>query len=76
MNTNIVKKLSPSKLGVLASAVVLLGCCLVVPLLVGAACALALGLVGELAAGVVAVLALGLALGRRLLRDQTKGIGT
>ncbi|MDX6603158.1 MAG: hypothetical protein QOF13_2360 [Solirubrobacterales bacterium] len=38
-----------SRLGVFAGGALLLGCCVVGPLLIGAACVLSIGMVGELA---------------------------
>jgi hypothetical protein len=38
-----------SRFGIFAGSVLLLGCCVVGPLLIGAACVLSIGMVGELA---------------------------
>jgi hypothetical protein len=60
-NIRLVQDSERSKLGIFAGGALLIVCCLVAPLLIGAACVLSIGMVGELAVvALVAIVALAL----------------
>jgi hypothetical protein len=48
-NLKLIQDPGRSKLGVFAGSALVIGCCVVGPLLVGAACVLSIGVVGEFA---------------------------
>lgn len=64
-NLELTQEPGRSKRGVFAGGALLIGCCVIAPLLIGAACAFSIGVFGELAIVAGALAIVGLALRRR-----------
>jgi hypothetical protein len=61
---NQTNKPARSTIGAILASTLMIGCCIVGPLLIGAACVLALGVVGEIATALAVATIWGLALRR------------